>query len=247
MIKVTKTVQSIFVYLLSFLLTFHPILARGVIVDKSKGGKTNLEDAPNGVPVININTPNSNGLSHNYFDEYNVEKIGIILNNSGKEITKTQLAGLIQGNTNLANGEALLILTEVTGVNRTNLEGFTEIAGRSAEYILANPNGIYVNGAGFINTPKVTLTTGKPTINSSGKLDSFDIEKGVVIIGSDGLDGTNLEMVDIISRVAELNGAIYGGEELNIILGRNKVDFDTKKVTPKGEDTSDKPKIALDG
>jgi len=42
------------------------------------------------------------------------------------------------------------------------LRGYMEVAGNAADLIIANPNGIRVSGAGFINTPHATLTTGVP-------------------------------------------------------------------------------------
>ena len=239
--------KKLIIYSYIFLSIFaQPLLAAGVVRDQNRNQQVNVEKAPNGVPIVNINAPNNNGVSHNYFKEYNVEKEGILLNNSAKEFNRTQIGGIIQGNSNLNGREANVILTEVTGVNRSKIEGYTEIVGKSAEYILANPNGIYLNGAGFINTPRVILTTGKSITDELGDLKGFSIDDGTVVIGSQGIDGKNVRMVDIISRTAELNGAVYGGEEVNVVLGRNDYDHQTKKVTPKAEKAGEKPKVALD-
>ena len=239
--------KKLIIYSYIFLSIFtQPLLAAGVVRDQNRNQQMNVEKAPNGVPIVNINAPNNNGVSHNYFKEYNVEKEGILLNNSAKEFNRTQIGGIIQGNSNLNGREANVILTEVTGVNRSRIEGYTEIVGKSAEYILANPNGIYLNGAGFINTPRVTLTTGKSITDELGDLKGFSIDDGTVVIGSQGIDGKNVRMVDIISRTAQLNGAVYGGDEVNVVLGRNDYDHQTKKVTPKADKAGDKPKVALD-
>ncbi|MEH1740764.1 hemagglutinin repeat-containing protein [Fusobacterium varium] len=239
--------KKLIIYSYIFLSIFtQPLLAAGVVRDQNRNQQMNVEKAPNGVPIVNINAPNNNGVSHNYFKEYNVEKEGILLNNSAKEFNRTQIGGIIQGNSNLNGKEANVILTEVTGVNRSKIEGYTEIVGKSAEYILANPNGIYLNGAGFINTPRVILTTGKSITDELGDLKGFSVDDGTVVIGSQGIDGKNVRMVDIISRTAELNGAVYGGEEVNVVLGRNDYDHQTKKVTPKAEKAGEKPKVALD-
>ena len=239
--------KKLIIYGYIFLSIFtQPLFAAGVVRDQNRNQQMNVEKAPNGVPIVNINAPNNNGVSHNYFKEYNVEKEGILLNNSAKEFNRTQIGGIIQGNSNLNGREANVILTEVTGVNRSKIEGYTEIVGKSAEYILANPNGIYLNGAGFINTPRVILTTGKSITDELGDLKGFSVDDGTVVIGSQGIDGKNVRMVDIISRTAELNGAVYGGEEVNVVLGRNDYDHQTKKVTPKAEKTGEKPKVALD-
>ncbi len=239
--------KKLIIYSYIFLSIFtQPLLAAGVVKDQNMNQQMNVEKAPNGVPIVNINAPNKNGVSHNHFKEYNVGKEGILLNNSAKEFNRTQIGGIIQGNSNLNGREANVILTEVTGVNRSRIEGYTEIVGKSAEYILANPNGIYLNGAGFINTPRVILTTGKSITDELGNLKGFSIDDGTVVIGSQGIDGKNVRMVDIISRTAELNGAVYGGDEVNVVLGRNDYDHQTKKVTPKADKAGDKPKVALD-
>ena len=225
-----------------------PITAASIVVDKNKNQQLNLDKAANGKTVVNINVPNKSGMSHNFFKEYNVEKEGLILNNSNKNSEKTQLAGFINGNPNLTNKKAAdTILAEITGTSRSRLEGFTEIAGKQANFILANPNGIYVNGAGFINTPRAILTTGKTILDKFGELKGFDVDDGTIVIGSSGIDVRNLTKFDIISRTAELNGTIYGGDEVNAVLGRNKYDLVTERATAKEEMGEEKPKIALDG
>ncbi|WP_335985474.1 two-partner secretion domain-containing protein, partial [Fusobacterium polymorphum] len=77
---------------------------------------------------------------------------------------------------------------------------------------LANPNGIYINGAGFINTGNVTLTTG-----SGNNL--LNPEKGTIEVAGKGLDLRNINKAELVARVAELSAPIYGGEEVNLKLG----------------------------
>lgn len=241
--------RKILVYLYIFFSIFtQPLIAASIVVDQNKNQQLNVDKTANGKPLININAPNKSGMSHNFFKEYNVEKEGVILNNSNKSMEKTQLGGLVNGNPNLANRqEADRILAEITGTSRSRLEGFTEIAGKRANFILANPNGIYVNGAGFINTPRAILTTGRTILDKFGELKGFDVDDGTIIIGSSGIDVRNLTKFDIISRTAELNGAVYGGEEVNVVLGRNEYDLASESAVAKGETGEEKPKIALDG
>ena len=200
-------------------------LANGIVPDSATSKDLKVDKASNGVPLVNIEAPDKNGTSHNVYKDYNVDGKGVILNNS-KDLTQSQLGGLIYGNPNLQNGkEASTIINEVSGVNRSRIEGYQEIAGKKADYILANPNGIYVNGAGFINTGNVTLTTG------SGD-NILNPEKGKIEIDGKGIDLRNINKAELVARVAEISGPVYGGEEVNLKLGS------------KGQ--SNKPEYALD-
>ncbi|WDA46511.1 hemagglutinin repeat-containing protein [Fusobacterium nucleatum] len=209
-----------------FMLFLHIVsLADGIVPDNGASKNLQLDKAANGVPLVNIEAPDNNGISHNVYKEYNVDERGAILNNS-KDLTNSQLGGLIYGNPNLQNtNEASTIINEVSGVNRSRIEGYQEIAGKKANYILANPNGIYVNGAGFINTGNVTLTTG-----SRNNLQNP--EKGIIEVAGKGLDLRNINKAELVARVAELSAPIYGGEEVNLKLG--------------SQGQSNKPEYALD-
>ncbi len=242
-----KTIRFYLIFLLIFDLSVGPaILAAsdGISVDKgaAAANQATLDTARNGVPVVNIVNPNANGLSHNKFTNYNVDKKGLVLNNS-KVSGQSKLAGQIYANTNLKNN-ASTILNEVTSTNKSVLKGYTEVFGNRANVIVANPNGITCNGCGFINTPKVTLTTGRPIFNGSS-FSGFDVDKGRVLIEGLGLN-TNADYFDIITRVAEINAQIYADKELNIITGRNVYDYNTGKITPKAE-AKDKPEFSIDG
>ncbi|VXC34576.1 Filamentous hemagglutinin, intein-containing [Pseudomonas sp. 8Z] len=227
-------------------LFLNPIVATAaqLAVDQAAGGNTSLTQAGNGVPVVNIATPNGSGLSHNKFTDYNVGQQGLILNNSTERLQSSQLGGLIIGNSNLKNGTAGLILNEVTGGNASQLKGYTEVAGRSAAVIVANPHGITCDGCGFINTPRVTLTTGTPVVEG-GRLQRFDVDGGQVSIEGQGLNADNVDQFDLITRSAKLNAELYANK-LNIITGRNAVDATTLAATAKADDGSDKPLLAID-
>ena len=203
-----------------------------------------LTQAGNGVPVVNIATPNGSGLSHNKFTDYNVGQQGLILNNATDKLQSTQLGGIIIGNSNLKNGAAGLILNEVTGGNASQLKGYTEVAGRSAAVIVANPHGITCDGCGFINTPRVTLSTGTPVIEN-GRLQRFDVNGGQIAIEGAGLNADNLDQFDLITRSAQINAELHANK-LNIITGRNEVDATTLAATAKADDGSNKPMLAID-
>ncbi|WP_338940942.1 hemagglutinin repeat-containing protein [Fusobacterium nucleatum] len=197
----------------TFMLFLHIVsLADGIVPDNGVSKNLQVDKAANGVPLVNIEAPDNNGTSHNVYKDYNVDGRGAILNNS-KDLTNSQLGGLIYGNPNLQNSkEASTIINEVSGVNRSRIEGYQEIAGKKANYILANPNGIYINGAGFINTGNVTLTTG-----SGNNL--LNPEKGTIEVAGKGLDLRNINKAELVARVAELSAPVYGGEEVNLKLG----------------------------
>ncbi|HDC4614149.1 TPA: hemagglutinin repeat-containing protein [Enterobacter cloacae] len=229
--------------LLSVLLATQPLLP-AVAASITPSGNTQMDKAANGVPVVNIATPNQSGISHNKYNDYNVGKEGLILNNATGQLNQTQLGGLIQNNPNLKAGlEAKGIINEVTGANRSNLQGYTEVAGKAANVIVANPYGITCNGCGFINTPNVALTTGKPVLDASGKLQSLDVTQGAVTIEGAGLNGSQSDAVSIISRATEINAQLHA-KDLRVVAGANRVAADGSVNALKGEGTA--PKVAVD-
>ncbi|MGX9379635.1 two-partner secretion domain-containing protein [Pseudomonas sp. JQ36] len=232
-------------FLLANVMFWQPMWAQadGIVVANPN---TSLDRAGNGVPIINIATPNGSGLSHNQFHDYNVGAQGVILNNGSAQTSNTQLAGHIIGNPNLKNsGSAQAILNEVISGNPSQLRGYTEVAGQSARVIVANPYGITCNGCGFINAPRVTLTTGKPVLDGAGRLDRFQVDQGSVAIEGAGLNATNVDRFEIITRSAKINAELQA-QNLTIVAGRNDVNAQTLNATARAEDGSAKPQLAID-
>ncbi|MEX0577047.1 filamentous hemagglutinin N-terminal domain-containing protein, partial [Enterobacter cloacae subsp. cloacae] len=168
------------------------------------------------VPVININKANDKGLSHNVYDNLNVDKNGLIFNNSMTE-SNTVLAGKIQGNSNLTSGTAKVILNEVTSKNASAINGMMEVAGDKADLIIANPNGITVNGGGAINTSKLTLTTGTPDIQND-QLAGYSVNGGTITLGK----LNNASPTEILSRNVVVTDKVTANE-LNVVAGNNYV------------------------
>ncbi|ELI1809570.1 hemagglutinin repeat-containing protein [Vibrio fluvialis] len=227
-------------YSLCWVISVQPTMA------KVQPGNANTQVivAGNGVPVVNIARPNDKGLSHNQYQQFNVDKQGLILNNATDKLTQTQLGGLIQNNPNLNGKGASVILNEVTGANRSQLNGYTEVAGNKANVIVTNPYGITCSGCGFINTPRVTLSTGNPRI-TNGEVSGFNVNQGDIIIDGQGLDATKQDYLDIISRSAKIQANIHANQ-LNVIAGSNEVEYKTNHIRSTKQHTDNPPKVAID-
>ncbi len=187
-----------------------------------------VKTSSSGVTYVNIQAPNSSGLSHNVYSKFDVERSGVVLNNSATDV-QTKLAGWIEGNKALGSS-AKTILNEVNSNDKSLLRGFIEVAGSKANVIIANPNGIMVDGAGFINVNRGVLTTGVPIINN-GSMDGYRVSNGSVDISGDGLNGNESDYTDIIARTVNLHSKVWA-KNLNIISGANDVSLDTNTVTP---------------
>ncbi len=197
------------------------------------------------VTVVDIATPNSAGLSHNFYTDFNVDAHGLVLNNA-MQASNTTLAGQIQANANLKGMPASIILNEVTGSNRTNLQGMLEVGGTAASVIIANPNGITGNGFGFINANQVTLVTGKPEIDAAGNLESYQVSRGDVSIEGTGIAEDNpVTNLDILTRAAKINAQVWVNGNLNVVTGSNKIDAKTL-ATQEIPTTGSQPDVALD-
>lgn len=140
----------------------------------------------------------------------------MIFNNSQQEIA-TVLAGNIAGNKNLQAGTAKVILNEVTSKKQSTLNGMMEVADDKAHLIIANPNGITMQGGGFINTAKTTLTTGKPDIEN-GQLKGYEVNGGTVTV--QGLQSTSPS--EILARSVVIDGRITT-DKLTVIAGNNYI------------------------
>ncbi|KAA1059905.1 two-partner secretion domain-containing protein [Enterobacter mori] len=178
--------------------------------------KNGIVASAGNVPVININKANDKGLSHNVYDKLNVDKNGLIFNNSAAG-SNTVLAGQIQGNSNLTSGSAKVILNEVTSKNASAINGMMEVAGDKADLIIANPNGITVNGGGSINTSKLTLTTGTPDIQND-QLAGYSVNGGTITLGK----LNNSSPTEILSRNVVVTDKVTANE-LNVVAGNNYV------------------------
>ena len=196
------------------------IFGANLVVDPNSTYNTKIDESRNGVPIVNISTPNDRGISINEFKEYNVDKKGQILNNADN-IGRSYLGGLINANPNLApNQAANLIILQVNGSNRSQIEGYLEALSRQkVDVILANENGLYINNSGTINIKNFTATTGKLNLKD-GDFVGIDVEKGNVLIGPKGFNGNNTDYVDIIAKTLELRGNIVANN-LNIKTGSN--------------------------
>lgn len=204
-----------------FLLIYNiEIFAANLVVDPNSNHNTKLDESANGVPIVNISTPNKNGISINEFSEYNIDEKGQIINNADN-IGRSHLGGLINANPNLVpNQAANLVILQVNGSNRSQIEGYLEALSRERiDVILSNENGLYINNGGTINIKNFTATTGKVNLKD-GDFIGIDVEKGNIVIGPKGMDGTNANYVEIIAKTLELRGNVVTND-LKVVTGSN--------------------------
>lgn len=178
--------------------------------------------------MVNIQTPNTNGLSRNTYSQFDVPASGIGLNNSA-------------ANPWLSNGVlAKTILNEVNSTSQSYINGAITVYGAPAQVIVANPNGITINGGSFINANRATLTTGTAQINN-GVLTGFAVRSGSITVGAAGLNNSTTPYTDMLSRVINISGKVQA-QDLALTTGLQTVGYqdgligeiDTKSYTPGG-------------
>lgn len=217
-------------------------LANPVVPDQGKLGPK-IEEARNGMTVVNINTPNDKGLSHNQYNAFNVDEKGLILNNANRPVN-TELAGYIMGNPNLVGPTANTILNEVTGTGSTSMNGALEVAGDKAHVIIANPNGISVNNGTFINASSATLTTGNPIINN-GSVTGYNVQQGVITVGEKGLNASKTARTDMLSEAVKLNGKVWA-QDAQVVTGKNDISVDATGKVINTHKTGESSQVGLD-
>ncbi|ALP66920.1 hypothetical protein AN416_29750 (plasmid) [Paraburkholderia caribensis] len=215
---------------LTALLALSPLIAGAQIVP---GGARapGMVTTQNGIPQVNITKPSGAGVSMNTYGQFDVQKNGAILNNS-PVIVSTQQAGYINGNPNFGpNDAARVIVNQVNSSSPSQLRGYLEVAGRNAQVVIANPNGLLVDGGGFINTSRATLTTGTPNFAADGSLAGFNVTGGTIAVQGAGFNGSSIDQVDLLARAVQANAAIYA-KNLNVVTGANNVDYGSLAATP---------------
>jgi len=202
--------------------------------DKSAPGnqQPTVLQTGNGIPQVNIQAPSQAGVSRNQYSQFDVAEKGAVLNNARKA-SQTQMAGWVQGNPNLARGEAKVILNEVNSANPSRLKGYVEVAGKKADVVIANPSGIQCDGCGVINAGRTTLTTGKAEVEN-GELKGYRVQGGKVSVGQKGMDTSKADYTDIIADKAEIKGGVWGNK-VKITTGKNKVDRTNDSVVYVGD------------
>ena len=208
--------------------------------DKSAPGnqQPTVLQTGNGLPQVNIQTPSAGGVSRNQYSQFDVAEKGAVLNNARKA-AQTQMAGWVQGNPNLARGEAKVILNEVNSANPSRLKGYVEVAGKKADVVIANPSGIQCDGCGVINAGRTTLTTGKAEVEN-GELKGYRVKGGKVTVGQKGMDNSQSDYTDIIAEKAEIKGGVWSKKGIKVTTGKNNVDRTNDSVVYVGDKNTDK-------
>lgn len=189
--------------------------AVGIVPDG--GTATSVSVASSGHQTVNI-APTIGGVSNNTYSSFNVSTAGADLNNVG-----------INANT---------IVNQVTSTNPSLIQGAINVLGPRANVILANPNGITVDGGSFVNAGHVVLSTGQVSFNdltpAPGVIQRNVIlttNGGTITIGAGGLSGT-LVNLDLIAKQLAVNGPVTnsytstsGG--IRAIVGDSTTTWDT--------------------
>ncbi|MCP2089633.1 UNVERIFIED_ORG: filamentous hemagglutinin family protein [Paraburkholderia sediminicola] len=136
-------------------------------------------------------------MSNNTYSSFNVDAAGASLNNVGIN--------------------ARTIVNQVTSTNSSLISGRIDVLGSRANVVLANPNGITVNGGSFVNTGRVALTTGhvsfKDTVPVAGIPERdivLDTSTGTIVVGPQGL-ASALIGLDLIAKNVQINGPLTNG------------------------------------
>ena len=184
------------------------------------------------------------GVSTNSYREFNVPRTGVDLDNSA--------------------ARARTILNQVTGTSPSLLEGQLSVVGPRANVVIANPNGISVNGMVVQNMGNLALTTGQVTFNDftvNGQLQRnliLNTSQGAIDIGPGGLSGTLLNL-ELIAKQLRVGGKVenyYGdaNSRVRAVVGDSHAEIDasvspgdnqTPWITYSASGTSSKA-IALD-
>ncbi|KYM52652.1 hypothetical protein A2U07_05065 [Fusobacterium necrophorum subsp. funduliforme] len=196
------------------------VLKRLNHIEVKDPSKTQLEkvDGHDKSTLIQIAAANDNGISHNEYDQFSIDQDeNVLLNNnsSDSESASKLLNGkTFAGNKNLKGKSASLIINEV-GLNNqgaTKLAGGLEVLGKKSDIIIANENGVIVNGGRFENVGDLTLSTGKYKEGRTKEDFQFEERKGKIdVVGKSDIQNN----LNIYSKDFDVN-ADLSAQNLNV-------------------------------
>ncbi|MFV8663939.1 filamentous hemagglutinin N-terminal domain-containing protein, partial [Ralstonia pseudosolanacearum] len=137
---------------------------------------------------------------------------------------------------------ARTIVNQVTSTDPSLIQGNIAVLGPRANVIIANPNGITVDGGSFTNTGNVALTTGQVSFNDfttgAGQLQRnvvLNTGSGSINIGPGGLAGAMLNL-ELIAKQVRVAGAVQNSftdanSKVRIVAGDSRAEIDTS-VSP---------------
>lgn len=206
-------------------------LADGQIVPApGPDGSLPIIDSVRGVPVLHPVAPTPQGVALSHFDQFNVGSPGLVINNSLVP-GQSELAGALDASRQYQGQAASMIVNKVTGRHLSNIAGTQEIFGQAADYVLANPSGIYLNGASFINVPRASFVVGTPEFDN-GRLSHLDTleGQGLLEIGKEGVTNGAGALALVAPRI-DSQGDLLSPGNLDLIVGNNRVQYDSNAVT----------------
>ncbi|WP_449412388.1 filamentous hemagglutinin N-terminal domain-containing protein [Pandoraea soli] len=189
--------------------------AAGIVPDG--GTATFVSVGPDGRQNVNIAAP-VYGVSNNSYTSFNVDRAGATLNNVGVN--------------------ARTIVNQVTGTAPSLIQGQITVTGPRANVILANPNGITVNGGSFVNTGHVALSTGQVSFSdiliAPGLYHRnvvLNTGQGAIEIAGGGLAGTLIGL-ELIAKTVKISAPITNDFSsptayVRVIAGSSKVTLNT--------------------
>ncbi|WER45127.1 filamentous hemagglutinin N-terminal domain-containing protein [Cupriavidus sp. WKF15] len=176
---------------LGFTLLCTSSLGAGIVVDGATA--TSVATAANGRQTVNI-APAVSGVSQNTYTQFNVGTAGATLNNVGIN--------------------ARTIVNQVTSTNPTLISGDLSVTGPRANVVIANPNGITVDGGSFVNTGHLALSTGQVSFTdvqiAPGTYQrnvNLATSAGTIVVGPQGLTGALIGL-DLLAKNISIQGPV---------------------------------------
>jgi filamentous hemagglutinin family protein len=183
------------------------------------GTATTITTNPGGHQTVSIAQPNSSGVSLNTYTQFSVGAAGLDLDNR--------------------TAVATTIVNEVTSSRISELNGRLEVLGARAHVIIANPNGISVDGGSFENVGGVVLATGRSSIVSHqiapGTISQnvvLDTAEGRIDVSGLGLSGA-MTTLQLYAGSIRIDGPVTNNSEnsrsdIRLVAGSSRVEFDSR-------------------